>query len=83
MLLTCGIGFLLLSLSTVVAMIAGFSAGESRGAEAIFVLALVSAASAVLLILVDLLVAYLRAVERTGEGDDSEPAGSLRDTAAL
>ncbi len=70
MLLTCGLGLLLLSLSTVVALFAGLSAGPARATEAILVLALISGTSAVLLILVDLLIAYLRSLER---GDENEP----------
>lgn len=66
MLLSCGLGLLLLSLSTVVAVVAGFSADGARGAEAIFVLALISGCSAVILILLDLLIAFL--------GTGAEPA---------
>jgi hypothetical protein len=61
MLLSCGLGLLLLAVSTVLAVVAGFSADSTRGADAIFVLALISGCSAVILILIDLLVAYLGA----------------------
>lgn len=79
MLLSCGLGLLLLSLSTIVAVVAGFSADGARGAEAIFVLALISGCSAVILILLDLLIAYLGAgAVRREEKDvaDSEPAAA-------
>lgn len=67
MLLSCGLGLLLLSLSTVVAVVAGFSAESTRGAEAIFVLALISGCSAIVLILLDLMIAYLGAFEAPSE----------------
>ena len=59
MLFSCGLGLLLLSLSSVVAVVAGFGAGEVVGAEVVFVVALISAGSAVVLIVLDLLVALV------------------------
>ena len=59
MLFSGGLGLLLLSLSSAVAVLAGFGAGEFVGAEAIFVLALLSAGSAVILIVLDLLIALV------------------------
>ena len=59
MLFSCGLCLLLLSLSSAVAVLAGFGAGEFVGAEAIFVIALLSAGSAVMLIVLDLLIALV------------------------
>jgi hypothetical protein len=75
MLFSCGLALLLLSLSSVVAVVAGFGAGESVGAEAVFVLALVSAGSAVILIVLDLLIAL---VSLGGQGE-AEPAEERAD----
>ena len=69
MLFSCGLGLLLLSLSSAVAVLAGFGAGEIVGAEAVFMLALVSAGSAVILIVLDLLIALVSISARTDTGD--------------
>ena len=78
MLFSCGLGLLLLSLSSVVAVVAGFGAGEVVGAEAIFVLALVSAGSAVILIVLDLLVALVAMGRQHEPADATEEPVDLR-----
>lgn len=72
MLFSCGLGLLLLSLSSAVAVLAGFGAGEFVGAEAIFVLALLSAGSAVILIVLDLFIALISTSFRREASEQSE-----------
>jgi cation transporter-like permease len=79
MLFSCGLGLLLLSLSSAVAVLAGFGAGEIVGAESVFVLALLSAGSAVILIVLDLLIALV-SMSRQRDPDEAvlQPAGRVR-----